>query len=69
VISHVGGNVDLPRSTGNDVNLHELLPQGANSVVVVASAAGSFDNKLCVEGGIALGVQSELQGFHAVILR
>lgn len=68
MISHVGGDVDFSGSTGDDVNLHELLPEGANAVVAVHTAGSGLYNEFIVKGGVALGVEGELQGLHAVVL-
>lgn len=56
----MGGDVNLSGGIRDDVNLDKLLPQRANAVVILASAAGGFDYEFIVKGGIALGVQSKL---------
>lgn len=68
MISHVCGDVDFSGRAGDDVNLHKLFPERANTVVVVAAAGFGVEHELSVEGGVALSVEGELQGFHAVVL-
>lgn len=67
-ISDLSGNVDLARGARNDVDLHQLLPPGAD-LFPVFIRGGRFGVELIVEGGITLGIQSKLQRLHAVVLR
>lgn len=66
-VADAGGNVDLARSAGDNVDLHQLLPQGAE-----AGGGGGrrqrFGGTFLVVGGIALRVEGELERLHAVVL-
>lgn len=66
-VANAGGNVDLTGSARNDVHLHQLLPEGRETEVGVGNRRG-LRGYFLVKVGIALGVQSKLQSFHAVIL-
>lgn len=68
MISNVSGDVDLSRGARDDVNLHELLPERANTVIAVLGAVRVLNDEFVVEGSVALGVEGEFQAFHAMIL-
>lgn len=67
-IAYLGGNVDLARGAGDDVDLHQLLPPGADRLPALVRGV-RFGQELFVDGGIALRVQGEFQRLHAVVLR
>lgn len=68
-ISDLSGNVDLARGAWNDVDLHQLLPPGADLFPVFIRGGRCGGEELIVEGGITLGIKSKLQRLHAVVLR
>jgi hypothetical protein len=69
LVSNTGWEVDLSRSTRNDVNLHELFPQYTNTVVILLGAIRIVGDDFVVKGGVALWVECEFEALHTMILR
>lgn len=67
-ISNLSGNVHLARGAGDDVDLHQFLPPGAD-LFPIFIRGGRFGEELFVEGGITLGIKGKLERLHAVVLR
>lgn len=57
-IAHASRNINLARGTGDDVDLHESLPQRAEAVVAVGTIR-SLGMKFVVNCGVALRVEGE----------
>lgn len=68
LVTDASGDVDLPRGARDDVDLHKLLPQSTNTIVVLLSWVRVIGNHLVVDGGIALRVEGEFKALHAVVV-
>lgn len=66
----MGGKVDFPIAAGQDVGMHQLLPECADMLVSVSSGNGPMRmQEVGMSSPVAISVHGELERFEAVVLR